>query len=139
MSDTPQTVQTQLNIFTPQAVNSVMALINFGDWLAGQLKPLTDADARTVTANVLVMDVPGRIEAVVATAGGSGIYLVGPAGATTATKQCTVAYDANGIATITFHAADGVTAAKITYSPAPYTSNPDGTRGLGNLLAYVPT
>lgn len=139
MADTNQTIQQQLNNATAGTFEAVLGLIGFGDWIAGQLRPLTDADARTVTANVLVMDVPGEVIAVVATAGGSGIYLIGPEGATTATKQCTIAYDVNNFATITFHAADGVTAAKVTYKPVPYPSNKDGTRGLGNLLAMVPT
>ena len=138
MSDAPQSIKEQLNNFTANSVNAAMGLVLLGDILAGQIKPITDTDARTVTTNVLVMDTPGEIVSVVATAGGSGIYLIGPAAATTATKQCTIAYDVNGIATITFHAADGVTAAKVTYKPLPYTSNPDGTQGLGNLLAMVP-
>lgn len=138
MSDTPQTIQQQLDIFAPQAVHAVMAQVQLGTFLAGQIKPITDSVARTVTSNVLLMDTPGEVVAAVATAGGSGIYLIGPDGATTATKQCTVAYDINGFATITFHAADGVTAAKITYKPLPYTTNPDGTQGLGRLLSVVP-
>jgi hypothetical protein len=140
MSDTSQTIQAQLNYFNASYAHAAMPLVKLGDFLAGQLKPITDTDARTVTANVLVMDVPGRIESVVATAGGAtGICLIGPAGATTATHQCVVAYDTDGFATITFHGADAVTAAKVTYSLVPYPENPhNGVKGLGAILAYSP-
>lgn len=140
MSDTSQTIQAQLNYFNASYAHAAMPLVKLGDYLAGQIKPVTDTDARAVTDHVLVMDVPGRIESVVATAGGAtGISLIGPEGATTATKQCTIAYDADGFATITFHAADAVTAAKVTYSLIPYPENPHtGVKGLGAILAYSP-
>jgi len=141
MSDINQTIQDQIDLFNANTAHASMSLVQLGTFLAGQLKPITDADARTVTTDVLVMDVPGRIEAVWATAGNvTGIMLIGPEGATLRTLTCTVAYDVNGIATITFFATDAVTAAKITYSEAPYPSTADGrTVGLGNILALVPT
>jgi len=140
MADTNQTIQTQIDNFDANYAHSAMGLLTLGTIIAALLRPTTDTDARTVTDHVLVMSTPGWVRHVVATAGGAtGITLLGPAGATTATKQATIAYDVNGIATITFHAADAVTAAKVTYSPWPYPTNGDRTVGLGNLLAMVPT
>jgi hypothetical protein len=140
MSDPNQTIQAQIDRFNANDAHAAMALIQLGTIIAGLVKPKSDSVARTVTSNVLVMDVPGRIESVVATAGGAtGICLIGPAGATTATHQCVVAYDTDGFATITFHGADAVTAAKVTYSLVPYPENPhNGVKGLGAILAYSP-
>lgn len=141
MSDINQTIKDQIDLFNANTAHASMALVQLGTFIAGQLVPITDSSARTVTTNVLVMDVPGRIEAVWATAGNAtGIMTIGPAGATLRTLTCTVAYDVNGIATITFYGTDAVTAAKITYSQAPYPMTADGrTVGLGNILALVPT
>lgn len=139
MSDSPQTIQQQINNFTIHQIGGVMALVALGDIIAALLKPTTDSDARTVTSDTLVMDVPARINAVEVTAGGvTGLQLIGGAGSTLATKQVAVAYDTDGIATITFKASDAVTAAKVTYTEWPYPTNPDGTSGLGNLLAMIP-
>lgn len=139
MADTNLTIKDQINNMRGLEGLAALGAVRLGDWLAGQLKPLTDSVARTVTDSILEMDVPARITAVVATAGGAtGIQLIGPEGATTATKQCTIAYDTNGFATITFHAADAVTAAKVTYATYPEPTF-NSVTGLGEVLEAVPT
>lgn len=139
MSDPNQTIQAQIDRFNANDAHAAMALIQLGTIIAGLVKPKSDSVARTVTSNVLVMDVPARIIAVEATAGGTtGVSLLAPSGATLATKQCTVDYDDDGIATITFKASDAVTTAKVQYAELPLPSLPDGSTGLGTVLAYVP-
>lgn len=139
MSDNNQTIQAQIDRFNANDAHAAMALIQLGTILAGYIKPTTDSSARTVTTHVLVMDVPARIVAVEATTGGStGNCLIGGAGSTLATLQVAVAYDVDGIATITFKASDAVTAAKVTYAELPLPSLPDGSTGLGTVLAHVP-
>ena len=76
----------------------------------------------TVTANAVTLSDPGRVLAVEATtAGSTGVKsrkLVAPPGA----GEYVVAYDSDGIATITFAGADSVTEAAVEVTPANMTS-----------------
>jgi hypothetical protein len=75
-----------------------------------------------VATDTVTLAVKGRVLSVEATTAGTvGVKsrkLVAPPGA----GEYTVAYDADGYATITFAAADSVTEAAVEVSPATYTS-----------------
>ena len=75
-----------------------------------------------VSGDAVTLPGPGRVLAVEATtAGSAGVKarkLVAPPGA----GEYTVAYDSDGVATVTFAAADTVTAAAVEVTPANMTS-----------------
>lgn len=122
------TVQEALNIAQANDIPDMLRKISLGTLLAGLLVPATDADARTVTANVCVLNTPGTVIAVTVTAGGvTGNFSPIAAGMTPATKEVAVAYSAEGVATLTFLGADAVTACKVQKTTWP--------AGLGTILA----
>lgn len=122
------TVKEALNIASPTDLPAQLHKVSLGTVLQG-LIPVQDTDPRTVTANVLTLTgEPGEVTAVVATAGGvTGGFTIIPPAAATATKTVKVGYSAEGIATLTFHAADAVTAAKVVKKTLP--------ANLGTILA----
>lgn len=108
------TVQQALDISNPNDIPDMLRKVRLGTILAGMLVPATDTDARTVTSNVCVMTTAGIVLAVTVTAGGvTGNFRPIAAGQTPATTQVAVSYSAEGVATLTFLGADGVTACKV--------------------------
>jgi len=122
------TVQEALDISNPNDIPDMLRKVRLGTILAGMLVPVTDANARTVTADVCVLTTAGTVLAVTATAGGTtGNFRLVASGMTPATTQVAVSYSAEGIATLTFAAADAVTACKVQKTTI--------TAGLGSILA----
>ena len=78
--------------------------------------------ALAVAAHVVTLAVPGRVLAVEATTATSAGAKVRKVEGTLAAGEYSVAYSADGIATITFEATDAVTVAAVEISPANYTS-----------------
>lgn len=110
-------LQTQLNAANPNKIADLLALAKIGDVLkllaAGAIE-----ESVTVTTNVGVLANRAlAILAVSATAGTTtGLITPQSATATVVTKGASVAVDQK---TITFFATDAVSAAKVTYIPAP--------------------
>ena len=122
------TVQQALDISNPNDIPDMLRKVRLGTILAGMLVPATDTDARTVTSNVCVMTTAGIVLAVTATTGGvTGNFSLIAAGQTPVTTQVAVSYSAEGIATLTFLGADGVTACKV--------QNTTISAGLGTIRA----
>lgn len=74
-----------------------------------------------VAANTVTLSNPGRVLAVEATAGGSAGIKQRKLSGAPAAGEYSVAYSAAGVATITFAAADAVTATAVEVTPANYT------------------
>lgn len=122
------TVQQALDIAQPNDIPDMLRKVSVGTILAGMLVPATDTNARTVTAHVCVLTTAGMVLAVTVTAGGvTGNFSPIAAGMTPATTQVAVSYSAEGVATLTFAAADAVTACKVQKTTFP--------AGLGTILA----
>jgi len=116
------TVQEQLNLASPTTIADMLRKVSFGDVLAGLVPRL---EQRTGLASNAVQVEPeaGEIKAVESPSG-TNLAIVGP-GATPAAGEVAIAYDSNGVATLTFNAA--VTAYDVVKTVLP--------TGLGDALA----
>lgn len=96
------TTKEALNLANPTSVPDMLRKVSAGDILAGMVPT---ANARTGLASNTVQenDIAGAILAVESPAG-TNLAIVGP-GATPAVGEVAVAYDSNGLATLTFQAA----------------------------------
>ncbi len=116
------TVQKRMNIASPSDLADRNRQVQMGDVVAGSIPVLVDRTGLASSATQ-VHSAAGQI-VTVSNGGGTALGIVNPdvtVGATTVV----VAYDADGLATLTFNAA--VTAYSATYMPAP--------AGLGATLA----
>lgn len=110
-------VQTELNRADPNRIADLLRVAKIGDVLAGMSKGAIE-ETVTVTTNVGVLaNRAMAILAISATAGSTtGLITPQSATATVVTKGASVATDQK---TLTFFGSDAVTAAKVTYIPAP--------------------
>ncbi len=96
------TVQEALDLANPNFIAAMFRKVLIGDLLAG-LIPAVNSRKGLASNAVQVNDVPGAILAVESPAG-TDIPIVGPA-ATPGVGEVAIAYDTEGIATLTFQAA----------------------------------
>lgn len=116
------TVQEQLNLASPTTIADMLRKVSIGDLIAG-LVPRAVSRTGLASNTVQVEPEPGEIKSVESPAG-TNLTIVG-AGATPAAGEVAVAYDANGVATLTFQAAVTAYDVQKTVFPA----------GLGDTLA----
>ncbi len=129
---TNKTIQDGLNDSNLTTIAQHLNLVKFGDLLA-TMGSVPTLNTRTALASnaVQVHDTPGTILAV--SSGGLGLTIV-PDGIAPAAGQVAVAYDANGLGTLTFNAA--VTAYK-TQERAISTASADAMAALPATLATL--
>jgi hypothetical protein len=116
------TVQEQLNLASPTTIADMLRKVAIGDLIAGMVPT---AKSRTGLASSTTHTEPeGGVISAVESPAGTALVIVG-AGVTPAVGQVAIAYDAEGVATLTFQAA--VTAYDVVATTIP--------SGLGAILA----